>query len=100
MRIRRPLNERMDVPGDPFVECQATGFKVRLSQTIIQWDGRRVLKEWADPLPADYQPMPTFPNEGKSLGGGLNQTEGTDVPNLPTGTYSDPWLTRQNEESS
>ncbi len=64
MQIRRPLNERLDVPGDPFVECQMTGFKVRLSQTIIQWDGRRVLREWADPIPADFQPTPTFPNEG------------------------------------
>lgn len=100
MRIRRPKNEGIDVSGDPFVECEMTGFKCRLSETVVQWDGRRVLKEWADPLPADYLPQPTFPNEGRSLGGGLRASTDTDVPNLPSGTYSDPWLDRYNEENS
>lgn len=64
MTVRKPRAEGLDIPGDPFVFCQMTGFKCRYSDTIIQWDGRRVLKDWAD-LPPIKMKLPKFPNELK-----------------------------------
>lgn len=99
MKIRYPKNEKKDIRGDPFVECQLTGFKARLSETVIQWDGRRVLRDWADRMPEDLLPKPKYPNELKSLGDGLVESANTFVANLPSATYSDPWKTRLDEES-
>jgi len=48
MTVRVPRAEGVDIAGDPFVFCQMTGWKCRFSDTVIQYDGRRVLKDWAD----------------------------------------------------
>lgn len=65
MNIRTPKNEGQDVPGDPFVYCQMTGWKCRFSETVVQWDGRRVLKDWADPKPVTTVRYKKYPNELK-----------------------------------
>lgn len=34
--------------GSYLVYCQASGFKCHVEDTVIQWDGRRVLKRFAE----------------------------------------------------
>lgn len=59
-----PKGQGEDIPGDPFVYCQMTGFKCRFSDTIIQYDGRRVLRDWAD-LPPIKHKQKKYLNEMK-----------------------------------
>lgn len=43
------------IPGDPWVICDRTGFKVRRSQTKVTWDGLRVWKKyWWPRHPQDF----------------------------------------------
>jgi hypothetical protein len=65
MKIRHPKYENHHVAGDPFTYCEMTGFKCRVSETVIQWDGRRVLSDWADTRPADRNKPKIYPNELK-----------------------------------
>ena len=64
MTVRVPRAEGVDIAGDPFVFCQMTGWKCRFSDTVIQYDGRRVLKDWAD-KPAIKHKLKKYPNEMK-----------------------------------
>lgn len=42
-------------PGDYRVICDASGFKVWASETVIQWDNARVLRRFAEPRqPQDF----------------------------------------------
>lgn len=42
-------------PGDPWVICDRSGFKVRMSDTRKEWTGLRVRKEdWEPRHPQDY----------------------------------------------
>ncbi len=36
-------------PDDPFVVCQRSGYKFRLSETCVEWTGLRVAKRYAEP---------------------------------------------------
>lgn len=43
------------VDGDPWVICDRTGMKVRMSQTRKEWNGLRVRKEsWEPRHPQDF----------------------------------------------
>lgn len=47
-------------PNDPFVVCQRSGWKVRLSETKVEWNGLRVAAQFYEPkhpsldIPAPY----------------------------------------------
>jgi hypothetical protein len=43
------------IGGDPYVYCDRTGAKVRLSQTRKEWSGKRVrIEEYEDRHPQDF----------------------------------------------
>lgn len=62
-------------PGDPWVICDRTGFKVRMSETVKEWTGLRVRREdWEPRHPQDFvrgrkdvqavqDPRPEAPND-------------------------------------
>jgi hypothetical protein len=52
-------------PEDPWHWCPVSLRRVKLSDTVIQWDGQRVHKDWVDPRPEDTLKRPQYPNEMK-----------------------------------
>lgn len=49
-------------PNDTKTVCDATGFVCHLSDTVRQWDGKRVIKEFAEPRhPQDTPVIPRAP---------------------------------------
>lgn len=48
------------IPGDYYILCQATGFKIRRSEAVKQYDGAWVHKDFVDAAhPLDYPREPT-----------------------------------------
>jgi hypothetical protein len=48
------------IPGDHYILCEATGFKIRKSEAVQQWDGAWVKKGFEDPKhPLDEVRTPT-----------------------------------------
>ena len=50
---------RKALPGDYYVTCDKSGYKVPASQTVMEWTGMRVWRKYYEPRhPQDLLPPP------------------------------------------
>lgn len=78
--------------GDPWHWCPLSKTKVRYSDTVIQWDGQRVSKYWADKKPAHLYKRPTYPNENKPKDKTINREPAAQALDPTISTVTDPAL--------